>query len=64
MVINHSVRSTLDNDINDSRCAVDSCTLCIYICMRTRNVPGLKYKSVHGVIWLHDDPLPDIKTRL
>ena len=30
MVINHSVRSTLDNDIHDSRCAVDSCTLCIY----------------------------------
>ena len=26
------------------------------------SVPGIKYKSIHGVAWLCNDPLPDIKT--
>ena len=28
------------------------------------SVPGLKYKSIRGVTWLRDDPLPDIKTMI
>ena len=59
-MVNHSVRSMLDSDIHDSRCAVavpcSMCTQCAWV--------GFNYKSIHGVTWLCVDPLPDIKTRV
>ena len=49
IVVNHTVRSTLDNDIHDSRCAVANRTLvqvyilCIYYA-HIRSVPGYQIK--------------------
>ena len=54
---NHTVRSTLDNDIHNSRYAVASSTLVQYAHAQV-------YLWNHDVTWLFDDPLPDIKTRV